>query len=51
VVSRPTLTKVLGELARRFNKLGETLRTDHNDRYQRVLTNPLKNAVEAKRDR
>jgi len=27
----------LGELVRRFNKLGEVLRTEHNDRYQREI--------------
>jgi nitrogen fixation/metabolism regulation signal transduction histidine kinase len=29
--------EVLGDLVRRFNKLGETLRTEHNDRYQREI--------------
>src|SRR5262245_5250904 len=29
--------EVLGELVRRFNKLGEVLRTEHNDRYQREI--------------
>jgi two-component system nitrogen regulation sensor histidine kinase NtrY len=27
----------LGELVRRFNRLGEVLRTEHNDRYQREI--------------
>jgi nitrogen fixation/metabolism regulation signal transduction histidine kinase len=29
--------EVLGDLVRRFNRLGEALRTEHNDRYQREI--------------
>jgi nitrogen fixation/metabolism regulation signal transduction histidine kinase len=29
--------ELLGELVRRFNKLGDVLRTEHNDRYQREI--------------
>jgi nitrogen fixation/metabolism regulation signal transduction histidine kinase len=29
--------EVLGELVTRFNRLGDTLRTEHNDRYQREI--------------
>jgi len=29
--------EVLGDLVNRFNKLGEALRTEHNDRYQREI--------------
>jgi nitrogen fixation/metabolism regulation signal transduction histidine kinase len=29
--------EILGELLRRFNKLGDVLRTEHNDRYQREI--------------
>ncbi len=29
--------EVLGELVRRFNRLGDALRTEHNDRYQREM--------------
>jgi len=33
----PTADEPLGDLVRRFNKLGEVLRTEHNDRYQREI--------------
>src|SRR5262245_26408050 len=33
----PNADEPLGDLVRRFNKLGEALRTEHNDRYQREI--------------
>jgi len=33
----PSTDEPLGDLVRRFNKLGEVLRTEHNDRYQREI--------------
>src|SRR5262245_21437882 len=33
----PSADEPLGDLVRRFNKLGEALRTEHNDRYQREI--------------
>ncbi len=33
----PTSDEPLGDLVRRFNKLGDALRTEHNDRYQREI--------------
>src|SRR5262245_6594621 len=36
-LSAPNADEVLGDLVRRFNKLGEALRTEHNDRYQREI--------------
>jgi two-component system nitrogen regulation sensor histidine kinase NtrY len=36
-LAAPNADEVLGELVRRFNKLGEALRTEHNDRYQREI--------------
>jgi nitrogen fixation/metabolism regulation signal transduction histidine kinase len=36
-LAAPNADEVLADLVRRFNKLGETLRTEHNDRYQREI--------------
>src|SRR5262249_7997684 len=36
-LAAPDADEVLGDLVRRFNKLGEALRTEHNDRYQREI--------------
>ena len=36
-LAAPNADEVLGDLVRRFNKLGEALRTEHNDRYQREI--------------
>ena len=36
-LAAPNADEVLGDLVRRFNKLGEVLRTEHNDRYQREI--------------
>ncbi|HEY7373265.1 MAG TPA: PAS domain-containing protein, partial [Polyangia bacterium] len=36
-LAAPNADAVLGDLVRRFNKLGEALRTEHNDRYQREI--------------
>jgi len=36
-LAAPDADQVLGDLVRRFNKLGEALRTEHNDRYQREI--------------
>jgi nitrogen fixation/metabolism regulation signal transduction histidine kinase len=36
-LTAPNADEVLGDLVRRFNKLGEALRTEHNDRYQREI--------------
>jgi len=36
-LAAPDADAVLGGLVRRFNKLGEALRTEHNDRYQREI--------------
>ena len=33
----PSTDEPLGDLVRRFNKLGEVLRTEHSDRYQREI--------------
>ena len=33
----PNTDEPLGDLVRRFNKLGEVLRTEHSDRYQREI--------------
>jgi len=33
----PSADEPLGDLVRRFNKLGDALRTEHNDRYQREI--------------
>jgi nitrogen fixation/metabolism regulation signal transduction histidine kinase len=36
-LSAPNADEPLGDLVRRFNKLGDVLRTEHNDRYQREI--------------
>jgi nitrogen fixation/metabolism regulation signal transduction histidine kinase len=36
-LAAPNADPVLGDLVRRFNKLGEAMRTEHNDRYQREI--------------
>jgi nitrogen fixation/metabolism regulation signal transduction histidine kinase len=36
-LAAPGADEPLGDLVRRFNKLGEALRTEHNDRYQREI--------------
>jgi len=36
-LAAPQADEPLGDLVRRFNKLGEVLRTEHNDRYQREI--------------
>jgi nitrogen fixation/metabolism regulation signal transduction histidine kinase len=36
-LASPQTDEVLGELVRHFNRLGESLRTEHNDRYQREM--------------
>jgi two-component system, NtrC family, nitrogen regulation sensor histidine kinase NtrY len=36
-LAAPNADELLADLVRRFNKLGETLRTEHNDRYQREI--------------
>jgi len=36
-LSPPNADEPLGDLVRRFNKLGEALRTEHSDRYQREI--------------
>ena len=36
-LARQTSNETLGELVRRFNKLGDVLRTEHSDRYQREI--------------
>jgi nitrogen fixation/metabolism regulation signal transduction histidine kinase len=36
-LAAPNADEVLADLVRRFNKLGEALRTEHNDRYQREI--------------
>jgi nitrogen fixation/metabolism regulation signal transduction histidine kinase len=36
-LSSPNADELLSELLRRFNRLGDVLRTEHNDRYQREI--------------